>query len=325
MATTLKKICTSENIIVILHEHDLHTHMNEISNKRKIYDVTLKGAVINILLLISKFCAGIWGHSSAIMADAVHSLSDLLTDIIVLVSVKLGGKPKDKSHDYGYGKAATLSAAILGVVLFIISLAVFYYGMRNMIRSFQGTILERPSYFALIIAIVSIILKEWAYRFTIRTAHETHSFAVAANAWHHRSDSFSSIGTTIGIAGAIFLGERWRVLDPITSIIVSIFILKMALDLFFRAVAELTEASLPDAIEEEIAGIARVEGSEVNVDQILTRHIGHHIAIEISIKLPGDLTVKEAHKHALRIESQLKERFGEGTHVGVHIEPKEDL
>ena len=162
-----------------MHKPDCRIYMNEIAKKRKIYDVTLKGAVINILLLISKFVAGIWGHSSAILADAVHSFSDLLTDIIVLVSVKLGGKPKDKSHDYGYGKAATVSAAVLGIILLFISLVVFYYGMRDMIRAFQGTILERPSYFALIVAIVSIILKEWAYRFTIRTAHETQSFAVA--------------------------------------------------------------------------------------------------------------------------------------------------
>ena len=306
-----------------MHKPDCRIYMNEIAKKRKIYDVTLKGAVINILLLISKFIAGIWGHSSAIMADAVHSFSDLLTDIIVLVSVKLGGKPKDKSHDYGYGKAATVSAAVLGIILLFISLVVFYYGMRDMIKAFQGTILKRPSYFALIVAIVSIILKEWAYRFTIRTAHETQSFAVAANAWPHRSDSFSSIGTAIGISGAIFLGERWRVLDPITAIIVSIFILKMALDLFVRAVAELTETSLPDTVEEEIANIATTEDGIVNVDQILTRRIGNHVAIEMNIKLPGDLTVREAHGHAQRIENQLKARFGEGTHVGVHIEPNE--
>lgn len=296
--------------------------MNEIAKKRKIYDVTLKGAVINILLLLSKLCAGIWGHSSAILADAVHSLSDLLTDLIVLLSVKFSGKPKDKRHDYGYGKAATVSAAIVGVVLFIISLVVFYYGMRNMIMAFQGTLLERPSYFALIVAIVSIILKEWAYRFTIRVAHATESVAVAANAWHHRSDSFSSIGTTIGISGAIFLGERWRVLDPITSIIVSIFIMKVAYDLLVRAIAELTEASLPDAVEDEIAAIAQGEEGIVSVKQVLTRRIGSQVAIEMNILLPGDLTVSEAHEHALRIEHQLKQRFGEGTHVGVHIEPK---
>ena len=305
-----------------MHKQDCHIPMNEISKKRKIYDVTLKGAVINILLLVSKFCAGIWGHSSAIMADAVHSLSDLLTDLIVLVSVKFGGKPKDKSHDYGYGKTATVSAVIVGVILIVIGLIVFYYGMRDMIRAFQGTVLERPSYFALIVAIVSIILKEWAYRFTIRTAHETKSFVVAANAWHHRSDSFSSIGTAIGISGAIFLGERWRVLDPITALIVSVFILKIALDLIVRAIGELTEASLPDAIEEEIANIAMNEGCEVNADKILTRRIGNRIAIEMSVKLPGDLTVREAHEHALHIEQQLKQRYGEETHVGVHIEPK---
>lgn len=298
--------------------------MNEIAKKRKIYDVTLKGAVINILLLVCKFCAGVWGHSSAIMADAVHSLSDLLTDIIVLLSVKLSGKPKDKSHDYGYGKAAALSSIVLGLLLLIISVIVFYFGMRDMIRAFQGTILERPSYFALIVAIASIILKEWAYRFTIRTARATQSFAVAANAWHHRSDSYSSIGTAIGISGALFLGERWRVLDPITAIIVSVFILKMALNLVVRAISELTDASLPDAVEEEIAGIAKSEGGDADIAQILTRRVGSHVAIEMNVKLPGHLTVKEAHQHVLRMEHRLRQRFGEGTHVGIHIEPLAD-
>lgn len=295
--------------------------MNETAEKRRIYDVTLKGAVINILLFAAKLAAAIWGHSSAILADAVHSLSDLLTDIVVLISVKLGHRPKDKNHDYGHGKAETVATAIIGLVLLVVGIFVFYRGMHFMIKAFQGTLLEKPSYVVLAVALVSIILKEWAYLFTIRTARATQSMLVAANAWHHRSDAFTSIGTAIGIAGAIFLGERWRVLDPITSIIISIFILKVAVDITKHAYAELTEASLPDAVENEIAHIAKSEPEVMGVKQVLTRRVGKTVSIEINIVLPENMTVKEVHQHALHIEQMLKDRFGALTHVGIHVVP----
>ena len=296
--------------------------MKEIDNKHKIYAVTLRGTAVNIILMVLKFAAGIIGHSSAIIADAVHSMSDLLTDWIVLVSVKWSNKPSDNDHDYGHGKIETLATAIVGLILMIVGFLICYHGMKTMIQSFQGIPLERPGYIALIAAVVSIILKEWAYRFTIRTARETKAPIMAANAWHHRSDALSSIGTSIGICGAIFLGERWRVLDPITSIIVSIFIMKVAFELIAHAVSELLETSLPEEVEREIVSIASDEQGVSDIHHLMTRKIGKRVAIEMHIRVAPDMTVSQAHDHATHIEQNLRKRFGADSHVGIHIEPE---
>ena len=298
--------------------------MNETSHKRKIYSVTLRGTVVNVVLMVLKFAAGIIGHSSAIIADAVHSLSDLLTDLIVLITVKMSSKPRDKSHDYGHGKIETLATSIVGLFLMVVGFFICYNGLRDMIHAFQGMPLERPGYIALIAAVVSIILKEWAYRFTIKTARETGALIVSANAWHHRSDALSSIGTSIGICGAIFLGERWRVLDPITSIIVSIFIMKVAYGLIASAVSELLEGSLPDEVEREIIDIANNEEGVSDVHHLMTRKIGKIIAIEMHIWVSPTMPVSQAHEHATHIEQSLRQRFGEDTHVGIHIEPQKE-
>ena len=293
----------------------------ETTEERKIYLVTLQGALVNIVLSLLKLIAGIVGHSAAIMADAVHSLSDLMTDFIVLIMVKIGRRPKDSGHDYGHGKFETLATAILGILLLIIGFVIAYRGMRLTVLAFRGLELERPGYIALIAALMSILLKEWAYRFTLKTARKTHSPILVANAWHHRSDSFSSIGTFIGILFAIVLGEKWRVLDPITAVIVSIFILRIACRLIFNAISELLEASLPSEVEDEIMAIAKSEEGVSGIHHLMTRRIGKDTAIEMHIRVPGNLTVEQAHDHATNIEKKLKERFGEGTHVGIHVEP----
>jgi len=295
--------------------------MNTADHKRKIYSVTLRGTAVNVVLMVLKFAAGIIGHSSAITADAVHSLSDLLTDLIVLVTVKLSSKPRDKGHDYGHGKIQTLATSIVGLVLLVVGFMICYNGMVDMISAFRGNLLERPGYIALIAAILSFVLKEWAYRFTIRTAKETGAPILAANAWHHRSDALSSVGTTIGIAGAIFLGERWRVLDPITSVIVSIFIMKVAFNLIATAISELLDGSLPDDTEDEIIAIASNEAGVSDVHHLMTRKIGSDVAIEMHIRVAPDMPVIEAHEHATNIEQMLRQKFGSSTHVGIHIEP----
>ena len=300
--------------------------MNEKETERKIVSVTLKGTLVNILLTVLKFAAAFIGSSAAMLADAVHSVSDLLTDVIVLIFVKMGLRPKDKSHDYGHGKFETLCTVVIGLVLFFAGLMICYNGVSSSLKALQGEVLERPGYIAFVAAIISMVLKEWCYRFTIRTSRETHSLALATNAWHHRSDALSSLGTTIGIGGAILLGEKWRVLDPITAVIVSIFILRVAYILVKTAIGELLEESLPDDLEEEIQKIAGMEENVTDVHHLLTRRIGRSIAIEMHIRVPGDLSVTTAHLHATNIENKLKEKYGESTHVGIHIEPiKEDI
>ena len=288
---------------------------------KEVYRVTIAGSIINVVLLVLKFAAGVLGHSSAMIADAIHSLTDFATDVVVLVFVKLGNKPKDKDHDYGHGKYETLATAIIGVSLFVVGVMICYSGITKTYRAICGEVLQQPGIVALVAAIVSIVLKEWAYQFTVRVGKKCQSEAVVANAWHHRSDALSSIGTMFGIGGAILLGKEWAVLDPIAAIVVSIFIVKAAWGLVLQSVKELTDASLPDSIENEIMNIANAEDGVREVHNLRTRRIGNRIAIEMHIRMPGATSLYEAHQHATVIEQHLKERFGADTHVGIHLEP----
>ena len=295
--------------------------MDEKQRLREVYKVTLTGSVINVLLLVVKFTAGILGHSAAMIADAIHSLTDFATDVVVLVFVKLGNKPKDKDHDYGHGKYETLATAIIGISLFVVGVLICYTGINKTYRAIEGETLQQPGVVALVAAIVSIVLKEWAYQFTVRVGKKCHSEAVVANAWHHRSDALSSIGTMIGVGGAILLGDKWAVLDPLAAIIVSAFIIKAAWGLVLQSVKELTDASLPDAEEEEIMKLANEESGVREIHNLQTRRIGNKIAIEMHVRMPGSLSLYEAHEHATDIEKRLKEKFGADTHVGIHLEP----
>ena len=295
--------------------------MDEKQRLREVYKVTLTGSVINVLLLVVKFTAGILGHSAAMIADAIHSLTDFATDVVVLVFVKLGNKPKDKDHDYGHGKYETLATAIIGISLFVVGVLICYTGINKTYRAIEGETLQQPGVVALVAAIVSIVLKEWAYQFTVRVGKKCHSEAVVANAWHHRSDALSSVGTMIGVGGAILLGDKWAVLDPLAAIIVSAFIIKAAWGLVLQSVKELTDASLPDAEEEEIMKLANEESGVREIHNLQTRRIGNKIAIEMHVRMPGSLSLYEAHEHATDIEKRLKEKFGADTHVGIHLEP----
>lgn len=294
---------------------------NSSDRQRKIYRVTLMGSLVNVVLLIFKFVAGILGHSTALIADAVHSLSDFLTDIVVLVFVRIAGKPEDKDHHYGHGKYETFATAIIGLMLLAVGVAICYDGACKIYRCITGEGIPRPGFIAFAAALLSIILKEWAFRFTVKAGKETGSQAVVANAWHHRSDAFSSIGTTIGVGGALFLGHRWTVLDPIAAVIVSFFIISAALKLMKQAVDELTEGSLPDEIEKEIIRIAEEEPEVCEIHHLRTRRIGNGIAVTMHLRLPGDISLYHAHEHASSIERKLRERFGANTYIGLHIEP----
>ena len=226
------------------------------SNREKeIFRVTWTGSIVNFALLIFKFVAGIVGHSAAMVADAVHSLSDFVTDIIVVAFVRISGKPEDEGHDYGHGKYETLATAIIGLILFFVGIGIMFNGTKSIFDTINGKPLAAPSILALIVAALSILLKELLYRYTIHKAKVLNSQAMIANAWHHRSDAFSSIGTLIGIGGAICLGERWRILDPLAAVVVSVFIVKVAVQLLKPCVDELLERSLPAETENRILEI----------------------------------------------------------------------
>lgn len=291
------------------------------NREKEIYKVTLIGGAVNVLLLAFKFIAGIVGHSAAMIADAIHSLSDFATDVVVLVFVKISGKPQDKSHDYGHGKYETLATTLIGVALLAVGIGIGYNGVVKVIDWFHGEQLEAPGMLAFWAAIVSIVLKELTYQYTVRQGRKLNSPAVEANAWHHRSDALSSIGTAVGIGGAVLLGDRWTVLDPAASVIVSIFIIKVSLDLLKNGLGELTERSLPDDVEEEIVGIVASFDGVVEPHDLRTRRIGSHYAMEMHILMDGNISLHAAHDTADAIENALKERFGEKTHVAIHIEP----
>lgn len=291
--------------------------------QKQIYKVTLVGGAVNVVLLAFKFIAGILGHSAAMIADAVHSLSDFVTDLIVLVFVHISGQPQDKSHDYGHGKYETLALTIIGIALIIVAVGIFSSGAQRIAAWIRGEELTAPGLLALWAALVSILLKELTYRYTIRKARQLDSPAMEANAWHHRSDALSSIGTAIGIGGAALLGRRWAVLDPIASIIVGAFIVKVAVELILQGMRDLLEHSLPDDIEDEIMRIAQAEPDVIEPHDLRTRRIGNRYAIELHILMSGDITLSKAHDHADSIEERLKKRFGDNTHIAIHMEPKE--
>ncbi|MBR2318212.1 MAG: cation transporter [Bacteroidaceae bacterium] len=291
------------------------------TRENSIYRVTIAGSIVNFFLTTFKFIAGVVGHSSAMIADAVHSLSDFITDIIVIVFVRISSKPADRSHGYGHGKYETLATAIIGCVLLGVSVGILIEGIKKIIEVFNGGTIEAPGMIALVAAAISIIFKEAVYRYTIYKGKSLHSQAVIANAWHHRSDVFSSIGTLLGIGGAIFLGEKWRILDPVAAIIVSIFIAKVAFDILIRSLEELLEHSLPKDIEDEIIDIILSVEGVTAPHHLRTRRIGNNLAIEVHIRMDGDITLSRAHQMTSVVEWMLKERFGKETHVNIHTEP----
>lgn len=299
--------------------------MNSSEREKEITRVTLTGSIANFALLVFKFVAGVVGHSGAMIADAVHSLSDFVTDVIVLVFLRISSKPKDEGHDYGHGKYETLSTAIIGIFLMLVGFGLLWDSAAKIFGFyFQGEALEKPGNIALIAALVSILVKEILYRITRRAGKKFNCQAAIANAWHHRSDALSSIGTALGIGGAMLLGSDWRVLDPIAAFIVSILIIKVSVQLFVPAVNDLLEQSLPKQTEDEILAIITRNGEVKNPHNLCTRRMGNDIAIEVHIRVDGQTTVTHAHDLTREIEKNLRHRFGEATHIVLHVEPIKD-
>ena len=294
----------------------------DMERNKEIYKVTMVGGVVNVILLLFKFVAGILGHSAAMVADAVHSLSDFVTDVIVIVFVHISGKPKDKSHDYGHGKYETLAMTIIGLALLAVAIGIVYSGLMKIIDWMSGHELQAPGMLALWAALLSVVLKEGVYRYSMREARKLQSQAVEANAWHHRSDALSSIGTAIGIGGAIFLGQRWTVLDPIASVVVGLFIIKVAIFLLRDGIGDLMEQSLPDEVGTEILQLAASVDGVCEPHDLRTRRIGNHYAIELHILMDGNITLCEAHDKASEVEDLLRQHYGNDTHIAVHVEPK---
>lgn len=291
------------------------------TREREIQKVTLVGSAGNMGLFAFKLIAGILGHSSAMVADAVHSLSDFITDVIVLVFVSISAKPQDESHDYGHGKFETIATFFIGLALVAAATGIILAGILSLVEWFQGAQLEAPSMLALWAALLSIVVKEILFHYTAHCGKRLNSQAMIANAWHHRSDALSSIAAAIGIGCAILLGDRWTVMDPVASVIVGFVLMNVAIKLLRTSINELTESSLNADVEREIEEIITSFPGICEPHNLRTRHIGNSIAIEAHIRMDGDISLRDAHSRATMVEQKLKERFGSDTHVTIHMEP----
>ena len=290
------------------------------TREKEIYTATLVGSVTNFVLMAFKLVAGILGNSAAMIADAVHSISDFATDLVVLLFVRMSSKPEDKDHASGHGKYETLATAIIGVALIFVGIGIFWGGVVAIWDLCHGIMPPEPRRIALIAAVVSVVLKEALYHYTARVGRKNNSPAVMANAWHHRSDAISSVCTMLGIGGAILLGGSWRILDPIASIAVSLLIVQVGIGLVVPSVHELVEHSLPESIESRIIEIVENTDQVCDAHSLRTRRIGHVSAVDLHVRMDGNMSVYESHAITDKIESQLRDLLGVCI-LNIHVEP----
>ena len=284
--------------------------------------ITLLGLLINVFLAAGKFLAGIFGGSSAMIADATHSLSDLMTDVAVYFGLQAAEKPADECHPYGHGKIEAVLSAVCGVSLLLAAGGLFFAGsVKIWTVLFREGDMSAPGISALIAAAVSVALKEWLYRYTIAGGRRLGSSALIAKAWDHRSDAMSSVGTLAGISGAFFGGEKWRVLDPLAALVVSVFIVMAALPVLRNSLDELIDRALPDELEKELQSAILSAAGVLSFHKLKTRRIGRSIAVDVHIQMDGSMSLGEAHEISKRVEEAIWRLFGRDAHVSLHMEP----
>lgn len=286
--------------------------------------VTVWGAVCNLLLAVGKLFAGLLGRSAALVADAVHSFSDLVSDVVVIVMVRVAGRGHDKGHDYGHGKFETLATTFVSLLLLAVGAKLMAGAIGRIKLVASGGILEAPSWIAFWAAVASIAVKEVLFQWTARVGSRVNSQAMVANAWHHRSDALSSVGSALGIGGAILLGGKWTILDPVVCVIISIVIIVVAVKMAVPALAELTEASLPDETEARITSIIESIPGVDNAHELKTRRNGQNIIIDAHIVVDPEMTVFAAHEITTQVENAIRAEFGTETQVSIHVEPHVD-
>ena len=291
---------------------------------QKAQQVTWIGAIINVVLSLCKIFAGFIGKSSAMIADGIHSLSDLITDVIVVIFFRISDAEKDDRHPYGHGKFETFSTFLIALVLFCVGLGIFYAGTSKIVSVIKGELLPKPEMIAFWAALISILCKEGLFHYTKIVGNQINSQTVIANAWHHRSDAFSSIGVAIGIAGAIFLGDKWIILDPIAGVVVSIFIMKTAIELSLPSVQELMEAALPKEIVQKIETLIMEDNEVKSFHKLRSRKIGEVFVIDVHIQLDNSISLVQAHNISGALSQRLRKAFGSRTQVNIHAEPSEE-
>ncbi len=281
---------------------------------------TLVGMTSDVCLSALKIVTGIIGNSSAILADGIHSISDTVTDGLVYAMVRLSGKGVDERYRYGRGKFETLAAFLISILLVVVSLGLMIEGVKDVWSAWHGETLERPHNIALIVGIIAVVVKESLYHYTRIKGVKTDSSALKAYAWHHRADALSTAATLLGVAGAMFLGERWRVLDPIAAIAVSVLILVLAYRLGHPAVEELLEVSLPEEEKNTIAAIITNTPGVKAFHNLRTRRNGNLRVVDCHVKVEGDLSVVQSHEITVEIERKLSAELGE-VMTNIHVEP----
>ena len=291
------------------------------TREKEIRKITVIGAVVNIALTVFKIVAGILGRSAAMIADGVHSFSDLLSDIIVLIFTHMASKGRDRDHSFGHGKFETLATLIVSLILVAVGAKLMADGVQKIVGVLKGDIIPVPGYIALWAALASIIAKEILYWATIRAGRKMNSPVVIANAWHHRSDAFSSLGALAGIGGAVLLGEKWTILDPIASCCISIAVIAVAVKMALPSLSELLETSLPEAVEEDIKKTAAAVPGVEDIHNLQTRRNGISYIIDAHVVVDPTISVVQAHDIATAVEDSLRAIYGPETQISIHIEP----
>lgn len=299
--------------------------MNGTDRLKDIRSITIWGAVVNIVLTVAKIVAGVVGRSAAMIADGIHSLSDLLSDIVVLVFTHISSKGKDRDHSFGHGKFETLATLIVSIILVVVGAKLMSGGIKSIISVVNGEVIPKPGYIALAAAAISIAAKEILYYATVKVGKEVNSPVVVANAWHHRSDALSSIGALLGIGGAIILGDKWTVLDPIASCCISIAIIVIAVKMALPSLSELLETSLPEDIEAEIVRTASEISGVRDIHELKTRRNGISFIIDAHITVDPSISIVEAHDIATNVEEALQLKYGNETQISIHMEPDSEL
>jgi len=293
--------------------------MNEtkISSEKAGRAVTLLGIFVNVFLIVLKFFAGIFGGSQALIADAVHSVSDLFTDAVVLLGIKIGSKPPDEEHHFGHARIETLASAIVGLALIATGL---YLGIEASFNIYRHTEYH-PTELALIAAGISIAFKEALYHYTVLIGRRIKSQLILANAWHHRSDALSSVAVLLGVTGA-FIKPAWHILDAFAALIVSFFVIKVGLDILRKTLREFTDtAPRPEIIKKIMQCSLTVEGV-MDAHDLRVRTSGGFYQVEIHIVVDGQITVAEGHRIAKTVERCLAEEMDDLSSVIVHVDPK---
>lgn len=291
--------------------------MYEINSKKLIYKISINTVIINFILTIIKLFAGIFGNSVAMISDAMHSGSDVLSTIVVMIGAKLSSKKADAKHPYGHEKFECIAAIILAMMLFGTAVTIGFYGIRIIGDILNGEVTV-PSLIAVWSAVLSIAVKEWMYRYTKNAASKINSTSLYADAWHHRSDALSSLGSLIGVAGAIC---GFPVLDPLASIVICVIILKVAYDILKTSLSQIIDTAAPECVIQQIREIILSYADIKNIDMLKSRLFGNRIYVDIEVQIDKNMSFNDVHKLIHELHDEIEKSNTSIKHCMIHANP----